>query len=137
MSIAALVPRFIMERKPPHGQPCNRCGACCVAVLCPLAQAVFGFEPGPCPALEFDADQKSSCGLVAHPEQHAPLTTASYGRENASAAASHLIGAGNGCCARFNGEPEDKPFNRRLDEYDRQVRAKTALAKRIWSLPTR
>lgn len=134
MSRAALVPRSVMERKPPHGQPCTRCGACCIVVLCPLAQAVFGFEQGPCPALEFDDDRNSSCGLIAHPEQHDPVRVAAYGRENVQDASRHLIGSGNGCCARFNGEPEDKPFNRRMDALDLQVAETTTLAKRVWGL---
>ena len=56
-----------MIQKPPHGQPCNGCGWCCQAELCPLAQAIFG-EPvvRACPALEQDGE-RYVCGLVAYP----------------------------------------------------------------------
>ena len=76
---AFMGPKSMLDNKPPHGAPCTRCGLCCVASLCSLAQHVFAApaRPGPCPALLMNGDE-SSCGLVvgsvapdAAPDQHA------------------------------------------------------------------
>lgn len=92
----------MLERKPPHGAPCNSCGLCCHAVLCPLGAAVFGNQRGPCPALRFNDKAESTCALTATPEPQ-------------RSAALYLIGAGDGCDARFNGEPRNIAFAEALD----------------------
>jgi hypothetical protein len=130
---AFMAPRGAVANKPPHGQPCNRCGLCCIDSLCPLAQHVFGFEFGPCPALSFDAGG-STCGLVAAPATHALRKTLENGLAAMSEAAAHLIGAGHGCDARINDEPPDESFCRRLEELDRQKRAQTRVARKLWGL---
>jgi len=125
------VPREIMERKPPHGQACTRCGACCLVTLCPLGRALFGFEVGACPALQWDGDQ-SVCGLVATPDRYRPTKARLHGRATLANAARHLIGAGQGCDARFNGEPRDPTFDAKL-EATKDPRA-TRKARRAWGV---
>lgn len=111
-----------LDNKPPHGAPCNRCGLCCMATLCPLAAHVFGDDrPGPCPAL-VKADDGFACGLTKH--------GTAKGRE----AATVLIGAGIGCDARFNDEPPDAEFYIRLQEWDRENEARVRSAKATWGM---
>ena len=131
----ALIPRSIAQKKPPHGQPCNRCGLCCMMTLCPLAQHVFGRELGPCPALERDADGTASCGLIADPGKHAlGYTLRAGGREAASDAAKLLIGAGIGCDARINGEEPDRAFYLRAEQWDYENRKAIAKARKAWGM---
>lgn len=122
-----------LEKKPPHGQPCTRCGLCCVATLCPLARIVFGHESGPCPALSYDADG-SRCGLVDNPMAYAMRLTLKNGVQAMSDAAKHLIGGGTGCDARFNGEPPDLEFYEKLKRLDEQTQAITNRARATWGI---
>jgi hypothetical protein len=126
-----IAPRDLLDTKPPHGAPCNRCGLCCMATLCPLAQHVFGHEQGPCPALSFNPEG-SVCGLVDDPMRFARTITTKNGTGKTSAAAAHLIGSGTGCDARFNGEPPDLDFYAKLSAWDDAHVAETAAAKKIW-----
>ena len=115
-----IAPRELLAMKPKHGEPCTRCGICCIASLCPLAEHIFGKRPGPCPALFFD-DKGSCCGLVETPGE-------------SGLAAKHLIGSGNGCDCRVNGEPGNPEFYKKLEDYDRKNAAQTARAKTIWGI---
>lgn len=121
MGIPVMAPRSLAERKPPHGSPCTRCGLCCYATLCELAERVFGAGPGPCPALSFDK-AGSRCGLVDHSmKQH-------------KEAALLLIGSGTGCDARINGEPVNDAFNKRLDKWDADHASEISAARKVWGL---
>jgi hypothetical protein len=131
-----LAAKGTLDKKPPHGAPCNRCGLCCVATLCPLARHVFGREVGPCPALLDFETGASRCGLVEEPMKHAIAVTLRSGVEATSAAARHLIGSGTGCDARFNGEPINEAFYAELREHDRRTRKETARAGKIWGVRT-
>src|SRR6266404_1033541 len=93
MKPATLVPRAMLERKPPHGAPCNQCGLCCVATKCDLGKRLFGSAVGPCPALEPDGEEKYRCGVIA-------ATT----DKKLHDAALIILRVGEGCDARFNGE---------------------------------
>src|SRR4051812_11351573 len=97
-----------VARKPRYGSPCNACGACCMVTLCKLARHVFHADTpfGRCPALTKNTDGTYGCGLVEK------------GRGPQRDAAMLLIGAGDGCDARFNGEPRDEEFSNRLDRRD-------------------
>jgi len=53
-----------MKPKPLFGDPCNRCGRCCVSSQCPVSLIVFGRGALPCPALKFDLAGNSSCGML-------------------------------------------------------------------------
>jgi hypothetical protein len=123
-----------LDRKPRHGEPCNSCGLCCRATLCPLGQWVFRQHLGPCPALRV-TDGKSSCGLVAEPARHALQVVLKNGAQKASEAALHLIGSGHGCDARFAGEKPDEAFYARLRQHDRETRAQSRAAKKVWGMP--
>ena len=133
MPIEVVVPRALAAKKPPHGAPCNRCGLCCIASLCPLAQHVFRKELGPCPALSYDADG-SRCGLVDDPMRHARLTTMRNGVEATRTAAKHLIGSATGCDARINGEPKNEAFYAELLRWDERNERRTKAAKKIWGI---
>ena len=59
--------------KPALGAPCNGCGLCCAAELCPLGRVMFGKSRGPCPALVWQtADRRHVCGLAVEPGAHLP-----------------------------------------------------------------
>ena len=133
MKPAFIAPKGTLEKKPPHGSPCNRCGLCCVATLCPLARVVFGRSLGPCPALSYDADG-SRCGLVDEPMKYAMKVTMKSGVEATRSAAKQLIGSSLGCDARFNGEPIDEAFYGRLRDHDRKTASVTRKAKKVWGI---
>jgi|SRR5215472_3999387 len=118
----ARVPRQMFEKKPPHGSPCNRCGVCCYVVQCELSRHVFGdLGRGPCPALSPDGDDYK-CGLACE----GPLI-----KRQATAV---LIGAGDGCDARFNGEPVNLAFNQRLAKLDQERAAEIRTARIVWGM---
>lgn len=124
MKTAFLASRELLKQKPPHGAPCTRCGLCCVATLCPLALHVFGERAGPCPALLWDAANKSACRLTTDARLPEPMR----------AAALHLIGSGTGCDARFNGEPINHAFYDQLREHDRLTAKQTSAAREQWRM---
>ncbi len=130
--------------KPPHGSPCNRCGVCCQHELCPVgALFFFNVRPedgkalvGPCPALTFSFNGLAECGLAVRPGYYRRAASERFGEENMSGAMAHLIGAGGGCDAAIDGEPEDKAFSLRMrEEGTSQAGARKALlAMRMWDL---
>ena len=134
MPVGFAVPKVLLDKKPPHGEPCTRCGLCCVASLCPLAKRVFGDRPGPCPALSYDETPGSVCGLVATPEKFAWAVVLRHGREAAGAAARYLIGSATGCDARVNGEKPNRDFYARLRIWDRKNRRHIDAAKQVWKV---
>lgn len=107
----ALVPRSMRERKPGHGQPCNGCGMCCAATRCQVGVQLFG-PGGWCPALVRTGEHTFGCGVVQE--------IAKSGDKALLSAALLLIRAGEGCDARFNGEPTDHEFHKQQDETDRK-----------------
>lgn len=122
MPIGFLAPKGMLDKKPPHGSPCTRCGLCCIATLCALGRHIFHQELGPCPALVQNEDRTFGCGLTLHGTR--------AGRD----AAMLLVGAGTGCDARVNGEPINHAFNARLAEWDVQHAAEVASAKTTWGM---
>ena len=129
-------PRSMLQRKPPHGAACNRCGLCCHASLCGLAQVVFRRPalPGPCPALRRRGDEHA-CGLAVDPGLFVPALAREHGTDALAEAAAYLIGAGDGCDARFNGEPRDETFAARLDAQDALNADRIAAARKLWRMP--
>lgn len=124
----------MIEGKPPHGEPCNGCGACCAAALCELAAAVFpSVNPeSECPALMHDGE-RYRCGLVADPLRFAPVRTAIHGAENMSAAAMLLTASGLGCDAQVSEEPENVAFLERMNDYRTRARPLILPALALWS----
>jgi len=54
--------------QPAEGQPCNGCGVCCALETCPVGRLRFLQKQGPCPALEWSADEsRYRCGLLVRP----------------------------------------------------------------------
>jgi hypothetical protein len=55
--------------KPALGAPCNGCGVCCLAELCPLGQVISRRRTGACDALRWDADGGLyRCGVLSDTE---------------------------------------------------------------------
>ena len=134
MSVAAKeVLDAAMAKKPPHGSPCNNCGGCCMEVLCVLGRHVFGFEDGPCPALETTASGYG-CGLVSRPHEFTPVKVAIHGRAAMSKAASVLIGAGIGCDAQADGEEPNIQFLADMHLERFTSRAAMAIAAMDWGI---
>ena len=134
MTNVVRVRRAAALMKPPHGDSCNRCGACCEAALCPLAAFVLQrpqFGSGGCPALSGEPGE-TICGMVADPARWSPVRTAIHGANAMQAAAYLLIGASDGCDARFNGEPINKAFNRKLERLDIKRADRLADARKLW-----
>jgi hypothetical protein len=82
--------------KPEDGEPCVRCGLCCVHRPCWIGRMLFEQEEGECPALHWSA-QGSSCGLMDSPQMFMPVQVAIKGAGRVREAAKLLIGAGVGC----------------------------------------
>ena len=130
-------PRSALEKKPPHGQPCNNCGLCCMATLCDLGRAIFPHAPrvSKCPALYRTSRDTYACGVVMHPAVFAPpevrdaegMTT-----DKLRAAALIVVRAGQGCDARFNGEPRNTIFDIALDRLDAANADKIKAARELW-----
>ena len=61
-----------LPQQPPTGDPCNGCGACCIAERCLIAVELLGPAPegfSPCPALEWE-DGRHWCGFVRRPSHY-------------------------------------------------------------------
>jgi hypothetical protein len=116
-------PKSALERKPPHGAPCNGCGLCCMAMPCELSRRIFNIERGPCPALRKVKPHVYACGLTMH--ESVPVAM--------QEAARVIIRAGQGCDARFNGEQVNHEFDARLDKQDIIDHQKITDAKKLWT----
>ncbi len=82
--------------KPAIGAPCNGCGVCCALETCPLAMLRFLKRCGPCPALEWSAEEgRYACGLLIRPGRYLPLPAGMHSRARRFFARS--IAAGKGC----------------------------------------
>lgn len=123
-----------MLSKPPHGSPCNSCGRCCQAELCPLGMAVFKRLAGPCPALQLGEDQALVCGLVVNPLRYELKRTLRAGHDAMSQAAAFLIGAGHGCDAQTADEPRDLAFSARLRAHGMRTRPAARAAAAKWGV---
>jgi hypothetical protein len=130
----ALIPRAVMANKPPHGAPCNGCGVCCVAVRCDVGTALFG-EGGACPALERDDSGKYQCGVAVRPEVFVPWLTSVFGFVIVRDVVLELIYAGQGCDARFNGEPINFAFHKAHPPQDEETRQITLNAFKLERKP--
>jgi len=121
--------------KPAHGAPCNGCGGCCRAMLCPLGSALFGRFEGPCPALVPEGE-KFRCGCVTKPLDYAPpWAAAAAGEARLREAALLLIGAQiGGCDACLVGEPYDKEFGRKCRSLANRTRKDASKAAVDWGL---
>lgn len=120
------IPRHVHENKPPHGSPCNRCGACCFATICKLGQRVLDRPalPGPCPALKYNGPGEYSCAIVDYVSNDPQFRDAAL----------IIIRAGEGCDARFNGEPQNMQFVADCDARDVQNIEKIEAAHRLWGI---
>lgn len=116
-----VAPKRLLDKKPPHGSPCNGCGLCCMAMLCDLAMHVFALpQLGRCPALVQTSEDTFACGLTL------------IGTAEKRKAALTLIGSGDGCDARFNGEPRNEEFYKTLDAKDDSSEMRKA--REIWGM---
>lgn len=83
---------------------------------------------GPCPALLPD----NRCGLIEAPERFFPFRVAVRGKEMLSAAAAQLVGAGCGCDAQVDGEPDNQEFRDAMRRRSNHHRTEAAL--RVWGI---
>lgn len=59
--------------KPPAGQACNGCGACCAWQPCPLGMVLSRRRHGACAALQWQAQAgQYRCGALAEPARWLP-----------------------------------------------------------------
>lgn len=123
------VPRDMVQKKPPHGSPCNNCGLCCWSSLCEIGRSLFGALDGPCPALRFDSEQKSFCNVIANPQTY----LLAHDAEKSRAAAELLLYAGMGCTMRINGE-RNMTFQVMLENFDRENRDALDAAAALWGI---
>lgn len=94
--------------KPPAGQPCNGCGACCSWQPCPLGQWLSRRRRGACVALEWHGDEgRYRCGALAAPRRWLPALPVAWSR----ALVQRWIAAGQGCDAHFDAEIAAKAGN--------------------------
>jgi hypothetical protein len=128
---AQIVPRDMVQKKPPHGSPCNNCGLCCHSSKCDIGRALFGASDGPCPALRFDTERNSFCNVVANPQLYTKHDT-----EKARAAAKLLLYAGMGCTMRINGEYNNE-FVLRLHSFDAHHEDELDAAVELWGMHPR
>lgn len=127
------------KRKPRYGEPCNRCGACCFAVVCPLGAHVLGLKyetSGPCPAL-VKVDGEHACGLIADPARFAPELVQAHGAAMMSESAALIINASGGCDTLAAGEQPDAEWDRAFEQRMRDERAARRRAKLAWRVPWR
>jgi hypothetical protein len=123
-----VAPRGLLEKKPAHGAPCNNCGLCCMATRCTLAMQVFALpRVGACPALVQTGKQEFACGLVLYAQTAEQRDAALL-----------IIGSGDGCDARFNGEYRDEAFADALEaKYaTAEMRAAVKQARKLWQHAT-
>jgi hypothetical protein len=91
--------------KPAEGQPCNGCGVCCALETCPAARLRFLQIKGPCPALEWAAnDKRYVCGLLTRPA-HFLKYLPNRGEPMASRLFARWISAGRGCDCSVDAQP--------------------------------
>ncbi len=92
---------ILTPRKPKFWEPCNGCGNCCHAQVCPTGVQFLDIEHDqPCPAVRWDGT-KYRCGLITDPVAVLGLPLFA-GREehlnkHLSAIFEILIGSGQGC----------------------------------------
>lgn len=87
-----------MRPKPLYGDPCNRCGLCCLLSPCRAAVAVFNLPTaGRCRFVASDSLGGFFCGLTEHPNL-SPTERAAF---------AIAIGAGAGCDARATEADEE------------------------------
>ena len=82
----------------PH--PCNHCGLCCIATVCPVGQTLMRIPAqGPCPALEWSPENpdQSRCGLITRPEHYLSPAAIRAVRHHPQPL-SEALGSGQGCC---------------------------------------
>lgn len=126
--------------KPRYGEPCNGCGACCATSQCIVSEAVFGTigkDNSPwgvtCPAFEPDG-KETKCGIVRNPIAYAMTKVLRYGEGVVRQATLQLIFAGEGCDARFNGEPRDVTVVQRWIKMADRNSTKINNAYKIWGI---
>lgn len=122
---------------PGHGKPCNGCGICCRAELCPVGMAVFtptvpapSHVPGPCPALEREGE-RFRCGLVNNPAKYAPARAKLHSVDELRSAALLLLGQ-EGCDMQVDDGTADLAYLERMHNPSILESAFAEISANIW-----
>lgn len=111
---------FSLKQKPDYGQPCNRCGICCIRERCPVSEILFGENSRVCPALEWD-ENGSRCGLIASPMKHAPAWVIKHGVATFTQVVKQIIGADTMCdCGNVHDDYDAEKSDARIREAQKQ-----------------
>jgi hypothetical protein len=127
VTVAQSIPR----PKPAYKSPCTHCGLCCSKKPCSIGKLMFATDEGPCPALQWDPDGASACGLIRDPARYAPTRARIKGPTALRAAMKLLVAAGKGCQVRSREEPIDKDWVARA----RCTAEEGIKARKIWGIP--
>jgi hypothetical protein len=93
---------------------------------------MFKIEAGPCPALQWDEDGSSACGLMREPARYAPVRARIKGVGALSHAMKLAQGAGQGCTMPGPGECHDRAWRKSLKGTPKEMWK----ARKLWGLPT-
>ena len=79
--------------------PCTHCGFCCLATPCQVGLSVGFPDKQPCPALEWDEQDKdkSRCGLLANPKRYLPPPAAALWQSLPEGERLSIMDSGTGC----------------------------------------
>ena len=117
--------------KPAFGDPCNRCGVCCLASQCCVSTARFG-KVAICPALELDGNGKYTCGLMVNAEKYVPSRVSMFGKATMELYMKIIMGDGS-CSCKANGEIASDAAIAREKAYDDSLsKSDMAFAFMMW-----
>jgi hypothetical protein len=133
MSVLVALPKGMIDSKPPHGSPCNKCGICCMSWKCELGRWLFGDTVSRCPALKI-VPGGYECGVIHDPRSYDSIRTAIHGEDRMRKSALLITRAGQGCDARVNGESINHAFNSQLDRDDAKRRRAWREARQAWGI---
>jgi hypothetical protein len=130
-ALAVTAPASPTRPKPAYKAPCNNCGRCCTSSLCGIGKLMFKTDVAPCPALQWDKDGGSACGLIADPARYAPTRARAKGVTALREAMKLTQGAGKGCSMPAPGEATDFEWIKSI----RGAIEQRLKARKIWGIP--
>ena len=119
--------------KPAFGDPCNRCGVCCLATQCEVSKARFGKQTL-CPALELDGG-KYNCGLMVNAKKYVPERVALFGKETMERLMKLISGDGSCSCKTQGSLPSVEALARSRAYDDSLDTREVRFAFIAWMMP--